>query len=140
MTRFLVALAISLFLVAEAAAQTSPAASTKAKAKSTKATVRVNRREVQKARRVAMKAPTPVVNDGWPAIDEPQVAVASAAAVPAPVVAEALVASRGEIDNANVYAAPGMPIHVRTARGVVPYSIRPARKPAGGKTTLSNGN
>ena len=47
--------------------------------------------------------------------------------------------SRGEIDNANVYAAPGMPVHMRTSNGMVPYSVRPPRKPAtSSQTTLGN--
>ena len=45
----------------------------------------------------------------------------------------------GEIDNANVYAAPGMPVHMRTSNGMVPYSVRPARKTATTtQTTLGN--
>ena len=139
MLRSLFALALSALLITEASAQTAPAVAAKATAKSTKATVRANRRTVKKARRVALNtaAPAPVASDGWPAVEEPQAAVASAA----PVAPEApAAASRGEIDNANVYAAPGMPVHVRTSTGVVPYSIRPARKPARGQTTLSTGN
>ena len=47
--------------------------------------------------------------------------------------------SRGEIDNANAYAAPGMPIHIRTTNAPVPYSVRPPRKPAATtQTTLGN--
>jgi hypothetical protein len=60
-------------------------------------------------------------NDGW---GSPE------AVVPAST-------SRGEIDNQNISAAPGMPVHVRTSNGLTPYSVRPARKPAT-QTTLGN--
>ena len=47
--------------------------------------------------------------------------------------------SRGELDNANVYGAPGMPIHIRTSKVPVPYSVRPPRKTAASQqTTLGN--
>jgi len=144
MLRSLLALALSMFLLAEASAQTAPAAAAKTTTvNSAKATARTSRRAAKKARRVAMKsAPAlPRINDGWPPLDDTQVAVASTAtnestgwAVGAPAAS-----SRGEIDNANVYAAPGMPVHIRTSKGMVPYSVRPARKPAA-QTTLSTSN
>jgi len=31
-----------------------------------------------------------------------------------------------------------MPVHMRTSNGMVPYSVRPARKPASTQTTLGN--
>ena len=144
MLRSLLALALSMFLLAEASAQTAPAAAAKTTTvNSAQATARTSRRAAKKARRVAMKsAPAlPRINDGWPPLDDAQVAVASTAtnestgwAVGAPAAS-----SRGEIDNANVYAAPGMPVHIRTSKGMVPYSVRPARKPAA-QTTLSTSN
>lgn len=135
MFRTVITLALSLFLVAEAGAQTLPATP----AKSAKATARSSRRAAKKARRVALKsAPTlPRVNAGWPALEESVPAVA--AVEPVGGYGAAGASSRGEIDNANVYAAPGMPVHMRTSNGMTPYSVRPARKPAA-QTTLSTGN
>ncbi len=142
MFRSLITLALSLFLLAEAGAQTAPAPAAKAKAKSTKAVVRANRRAVKKARVAAVKkapvAPT-VDSEGWPLLEEPQTAVASAQAVNADVYVAAA-GSRGELDNSNVYAAPGMPVHIRTSKTMAPYSVRPARKAAGTQTTLGTGN
>jgi len=140
MFRSLVTLALSLLLVAEAGAQTAPAATTKTVTKSAKATARASRRAAKKARRVATKsAPaTPVINDGWPALDNTQTAVATTSADAAGAYGASAAGSRGEIDNANVYAAPGMPVHMRTSNGMVPYSVRPARKPASTQTTLGN--
>ena len=58
---------------------------------------------------------------------------------PAATYGASAASSRGEIDNANVYAAPGMPVHMRTSNGMVPYSVRPPRKPAAAtQTTLGN--
>lgn len=137
MVRSFLTLALSVFLLAEASAQTTPAASKKATAKATK----VAARKAKKARRVALKTvpASPVVNDGWPALDEPQTAVASAATTNGGWPAETAPAttSRGELDNHSISAAPGMPVHVRTSNGLTPYSVRPARKPAA-ETTLGN--
>lgn len=139
MFRTVLTLALSMFLLAEASAQTTPATTKKASAK---ATARTTARAAKKARKVAIKS-TPVVpalNDGWPA-DEAQTAVASTGTVTSDGWAAASAASsnRGEIDNANVYASPGMPVHMRTSNGMVPYSVRPPRKPAAAaQTTLGN--
>lgn len=139
MFRTVLTLALSMFLLAEASAQTTPATTKKASAK---ATARTTARAAKKARKVAIKS-TPVVpalNDGWPA-DEAQTAVASTGTVTSDGWAAAAAASsnRGEIDNANVYASPGMPVHIRTSNGMVPYSVRPPRKPAAtAQTTLGN--
>ena len=145
MFRSLLTLALSLILVAEASAQTAPAVATKTTtAKAAKATARTSRRAAKKARRVALKsAPTaPRVNDGWPPLDDAQTAVATTASVDAAsnnYGAPATASRGGEIDNANVYAAPGMPVHMRTSNGMVPYSVRPARKTATTtQTTLGN--
>ena len=138
MVRSLLTLALSMFLLAEASAQTAPVTTTK---KTTTKSVKAAARKANKARRVALKTVpvTPLANDGWPPLEE-QTAVASAtnatnggweAGAPA-------ASSRGEIDNANVYAAPGMPIHMRTTNVPVPYSVRPPRKPASTQTTLGN--
>ena len=137
MLRSLLTLALSVFLLAEASAQTTPAA----KAKSAKATARATARASKKAQRVAMKktAVAPVaLNDGWPPLDDTQTAVASTANDGWGVETAPAATSRGEIDNANISAAPGMPVHVRTGNGLVPYSVRPARKPASDQTTLGN--
>lgn len=143
MLRSLLTLALSVFLLAEASAQTAPAATTKIKAKSAKASARTAARTAKKARRVAIKsAPAAPLNEGWPALEE-TTAVASAATTTnngwGTDVAPAASTSRGEIDNQNAYAAPGMPTHVRTGNGLVPYSVRPPRKPSA-QTTLTPGN
>lgn len=140
MFRTVLTLALSMFLLAEASAQTTPVA---AKKVSAKATARTSRRAAKKARKVAIKsAPVvPALNDGWPAA-EPQPAVASVGTPASDGWAAAAAASssnRGEIDNANVYSSPGMPVHIRTSNGMVPYSVRPPRKPAAAaQTTLGN--
>ena len=135
MLRSILTLALSMFLLAEASAQTAPATVVTKTTKVTKASVRTTARKAKKARRVAIKtAPAAPLNDGWPAIDNSQTAVASAATYGA-----SAANSRGEIDNANVYAAPGMPVHMRTSNGMVPYSVRPPRKSAAAtQTTLGN--
>ena len=141
MFRSILTLALSVFLLAEASAQTTPVASKKKTTKTVKATARA----AKKARRVALKTTptTPVMNDGWPPLETAQTAVASTTSPatdggwgPAYPAAST---SRGEIDNANVYAAPGMPVHMRTSNGMVPYSVRPPRKSAAAtQTTLGN--
>ena len=141
MFRSFLTLALSMFLLAEASAQTTPVATAKKTTKTTKASARVAARNAKKARRVALKT-TPVapLNDGWPPLDDTQTAVASTATTDAggwPMEGPATT-SRGEIDNQNVYSAPGMPVHVRTSNGMVPYSVRPPRKPAATQTTLGN--
>ena len=139
MFRTVLTLALSMFLLAEASAQTTPAATKKASAK---ATARTTARAAKKARKVAIKS-TPkvaVLNDGWPPLEE-TTAVASTATSNNDGWAAAAASSsnRGEIDNANVYASPGMPVHIRTGNGMVPYSVRPPRKPAATtQTTLGN--
>ena len=142
MLRSFLTLALSMFLLAEASAQTAPAAGSPTNAATVaKATARAAARKAKRERRVAIKsAPTtPVLrNDGWPPLDDQQTAVASTTAAETTYGATGP-SSRGEIDNANVHAAPGMPIHIRTSNGIVPYSVRPARKPAAAaQTTLGN--
>ena len=143
MFRSILTLALSMFLLAEASAQTTPAAAARKTTKTAKASARTAARTAKKARRVALKtAPAaPLANDGWPPLDDAQTAVASTATTNNggwDTSAPAASTSRGEIDNQNVYSAPGMPVHVRTGNGLVPYSVRPARKPAGQQTTLGN--
>jgi hypothetical protein len=140
MFRTVLTLALSMFLLAEASAQTTPAITKKSSAK---AIARTKARAAKKARKVAVKS-TPAVanlNDGWPPIEETQTAVASTATATNDgwVAATAGSSNRGEIDNANVYASPGMPVHMRTSNGMVPYSVRPPRKAAAtAQTTLGN--
>lgn len=144
MFRSALTLALSLFLMAEASAQTAPTApAKKAAAKSAKATARTTRREVKKVTKAVAKAPAAAsVNDGWPPLEDAQTAVASTATATADNSDwgyGAAAPSRGELDNANVYSAPGMPIHVRTSKVPVPYSVRPPRKAsASQQTTLGN--
>ena len=139
MLRTILTLALSMFLLAEASAQTTPATAKKALPKA------ITRRAAKKARKEAIKsAPVvPALNDGWPAVDEAQTAVASTTPATATNdgwgAASAGSSNRGEIDNANVYSSPGMPVHIRTSKGTVPYSVRPPRKPAAAtQTTLGN--
>ena len=144
MFRSFLTLALSMFLLAEASAQTAPVTAKNTTVKSAKATARTSRRAAKKARRLALQsAPVaPRTNDGWPPLDDAQVAVASAAPITdnawGAATAPSAGSSRGEIDNANVYAAPGQPVHIRTSNGMVPYSVRPARKSASQQTTLGN--
>ncbi|GAB3668410.1 hypothetical protein GCM10027594_33860 [Hymenobacter agri] len=135
MFRTVFTLALSMFLLAEASAQTTPATTKKASAKATA-------RAAKKARKAAIKS-TPKVavqNDGWPPLEETTtVASTATAANDGWGAAPAASSNRGEIDNANVYASPGMPVHIRTSNGMVPYSVRPPRKPAAAtQTTLGN--
>ena len=138
MVRSFLTLALSMFLLAEASAQTAPVTTTK---KTTTKSVKVAARKAKKARRVALKTvpAAALANDGWPPLEE-QTAVAAAATTPNNGwdAAAPAATSRGEIDNANVYAAPGMPIHMRTTNAPVPYSVRPPRKSATTQTTLGN--
>ncbi|MFC7667065.1 hypothetical protein ACFQT0_06255 [Hymenobacter humi] len=126
--------------MAEASAQTAPATAAKTKVKSVKATARAEK----KARRVAIKSAPAMasVNDGWPPLEDSQAAVATTTTTNAAATdwgyGEAAAPSRGELDNANVYAAPGMPVHIRTSKVAVPYSVRPPRKTASAQTTLGN--
>ena len=136
MIRSFLTLALSMFLLAEASAQTTPVAAKKASAAKS---AKVAARKAKKARRVALKTtpPAPLANDGWPPLEDTKATVAATdtgwgAGAPAAST------SRGEIDNANVYAAPGMPVHIRTSNGMVPYSVRPPRKSASTQTTLGN--
>ena len=141
MLRSILTLALSMFLLAEASAQTAPVATTTKAAKASKASARTAARKAKKARRVAIKsAPAAPLNDGWPPIDNSQTAVASTTPFESAATYGASGSnSRGEIDNANVYAAPGMPVHMRTTNAPVPYSVRPPRKPAATtQTTLGN--
>ena len=138
MFRSLLILALSVFFLVEAEAQSAPAATAATKAKSAKATVRTSRRAAKKAQRVALKkAPAaPLANDGWPLLEDAQPAVASTATADAAGTYGAA-ATSSRSNTQLVYAGPGMPVHIRTSRVPVPYSVRPARKPAT-QTTLGN--
>ncbi|SFQ21185.1 hypothetical protein [Hymenobacter arizonensis] len=145
MFRSVITLALSVFLVAEASAQTAPAATPKSTAKATAKSANASARAAKKARKVAVKsAPkSPVINDGWPALEELQTAVATSATSANEgweYGNAGASTSRGELDNANVYAAPGMPVHIRTSKVPVPYSVRPPRKPAATSTQTTLGN
>ena len=136
MYRTLLTLALSMFMLAEASAQTTPAPAKKTSAKATA-------RAAKKARKAAIKS-TPkvaVLNDGWPPLEETTaVASTTTAANDGWGAAATASSNRGEIDNANVYASPGMPVHIRTSNGMVPYSVRPPRKPAASTTQTTLGN
>ena len=136
MLRSFLTLALSMFLLAEASAQTAPVKSSKKTTKTAKAAAR----QAKKARRVAVKsAPAAPLNDGWPPIENnTHTAVASNDGWNTPESSIPASTSRGEIDNQNISAAPGMPVHVRTSNGLTPYSVRPARRPAATQTTLGN--
>jgi hypothetical protein len=144
MFRSAIALALSLFLVAEASAQTTPAAAAKKEAravkKATKASARATRKSTKQADRLAKKTESAkksvaLADDGWPPLAANETAVASVEAVDsnqAPAYGETAVHNRHEDV---VYAAPGMAVHVNSKK-LVPYSVRPPRKPATTQTTL----
>jgi hypothetical protein len=121
MLRSLIIIALSLVTLAEASAQTKPAAAHK---NTKKTAVRTTRRATKKTTRVAAKkAPVKPADswDVWPA--------------PAPVAVAPEPANRP--GDAAVYAAPGMSVHIRTGREMDNYDGTP-RKPALSKeTTLS---
>jgi hypothetical protein len=136
MVRTISTLALSLLLLTDANAQSRPAVSNK------KAAIQADRaakRAAKKAERVAAKETVAskksaaVDSEGWPIIDESAVASAATDATydAAP--------ETSPYGRANVYAAPGMPVNIRTSNVRVPYSVRADRKPAQPKTTLSNG-
>ena len=135
MVRSLLTLALSMFLLAEASAQTAPGSVTK---KTTAKSVKVATRKANKARRVALKTvpAAALANDGWPPLEGAQSAVASTSTADAAGTYGAA-ATSSHSDTQLVYAGPGMPVHIRTSRVPVPYSVRPARKPVT-QTTLGN--
>ena len=137
MIRAFSTLALSLLLITGANAQSGPAVSNK------KAAIQADRaakRAAKKAQRVAAKkavAPkkktAAVDSEGWPIMEDSAPAVASAATDASYDAAPA----ESPYGRGNVYAAPGMPVNIRTTNVRVPYSVRADRKPA--QTTLSNG-
>lgn len=125
MLRSLIIIALSFVTLAEASAQSKPAAAHKT---TKKTTVRTTRRATKKVARIATKkAPVKVADtwDVWP--------TETVAAAPAPAASE----PTNRPGDAAVYAAPGMSVHIRTGREMDNYDGTP-RKPAPSKeTTLS---
>jgi hypothetical protein len=142
MFRSAIALALSLFLVAEASAQTTPSAAAKKEAKAvkkaTKASARATRKSAKQADRLAKKSVSAkkavaLADDGWPPLAANETVVASAEATDrSQTYGETPVHNRHEDV---VYAAPGMAVHVNSKK-LVPYSVRPPRKAAASQTTL----
>lgn len=141
MFRSAITLALSLFLLAEASAQTTPAAAdkkvAKAAQKQTKAGVRAAKKAAKQsdrlARKPATKSAVASTNDGWPPIED-----ASVVASTVPVEAQQEVYDYVPVHNRHedvVYAAPGSAVRIQTSKAPVPYSVRPPRKPAA-QTTL----
>jgi|GEM_PF-2440317 len=143
MTRSLITLALSFFLLAEASAQTTPTtAATKAakkEAKADKKAAKANARAAKKAnkeaerlaRKSATKSADAMANDGWPPVEEAPVMASAAGTTGWEAPAEVPVHMRPDDV---VYAGPGMAVKVQSNK-MVPYSVRPARKPAS-ETTL----
>lgn len=132
MFRSIIALALSLFIAAEASAQTSPAAaktSAKASARQTKRSLKKSQRQARKATPAPAVAQAATTDDGWPPIEP----------VAAPQTASTAAATSVHMQAEDVvYAGPGMAVRVQPNR-LLPYSIRPPRKPAstGTGTTLT---
>ena len=125
MLRSLIIIALSFVTLAEASAQSKPAAAHKT---TKKTTVRTARRATKKKPQAAIKkAPVKAVDswDVWP--------TETVAATPVPAAPE----PANRPGDAAVYAAPGMSVHIRTGREMDNYDGTP-RKPAPSKqTTLS---
>jgi hypothetical protein len=142
MLRSIITLALSVFLLAEASAQTTPAVAAKKEAKAakkqTKASARAAKKAAKETARLARqtKATTvpqvAVTDDGWPPLESTTI-VASAAPEDDPRNTYGVTPVHNRAEDV-VYAAPGMAVHVNS-KEPVPYSVRPARKPAA-ETTL----
>ncbi|GAA4368024.1 hypothetical protein GCM10023185_40380 [Hymenobacter saemangeumensis] len=146
MFRSIATLALSLFLLAEASAQTTPAASTKATAKSqakaarkvTKEGARAAKKAEKERARLARKGTTPakavaVDNDGWPPIEDASVVASTATVEQTSDYGVTPVHMRHEDV---VYAAPGTAVRIVTTKKMVPYSVRSDRKKAASPNTL----
>jgi hypothetical protein len=119
--------------MAEASAQTSPAAAHKT---TKKTTTRATRRTAKKTQRVARKtAPVKATsfNDGW---DVPTAETVVAAAEPQAAAWGGGTTSARQGADA-VYAAPGMSVHIRTGREMDNYDGTPRKPAASQQTTLS---
>ncbi len=125
MLRSALTLALSVFLLAEASAQTAPAAAHKVTRATRRAATKTQRTVRKTARRAVAAWPAPdpsapvvaaVPSTGWEAHDDAQ-------------------ARQGRDA---VYAAPGMSVHVRTGHEMDNYDGTP-RKAAASQTTLSPG-
>ncbi|WP_375416840.1 hypothetical protein [uncultured Hymenobacter sp.] len=141
MLRTLTTLALSVCLLAGAQAQTTPTATSKKAAAQADRTAKKAQRTAKKADkqadRVARKAAAKsaaALNDGWPPLDESTTMVASTTPTDA-----SYGASQSPYGRDNVYAAPGMPVNIRTSKKAVPYSVRPPRPASHSQTTLANG-
>ena len=126
MFRSVLTLALSVFLLAEASAQTAPVAAAHK-------TTRAARRAAKKTQRTVRKTARHTVA-AWP---DPAPA--------APVVAAAQPTGWEAYDDAQarqgrdaVYAAPGMSVHIRTGRELDNYDGTPRKAPAP-QNTLSPG-
>ena len=125
MFRSLVTLALSVLLVAEACAQTAPAATKKA--------ARTTRRVAQKAQRTVRKTIRQAA--AWPATG-PAAPVMAAATEPTGW--EAYDDAQARQGRDAVYAAPGLGVHIRTGHEMDNYDGTPRKAPVGTKqTTLS---
>lgn len=126
MFRSILTLALSVMLIAEASAQTTPAV--------TKKTTRTTRRVVKKTQRTVRKT-TRQAAAAWPAPDS---ATPVMAAVTNPTGWEAYDDAQARQGRDAVYAAPGMSVHIRTGHEMDNYDGTP-RKPlvSTKQTTLS---
>ena len=137
MFRTLLSFLLLLAVAAETSAQTTPAGATTTTAtKTTTARTRTTtRRPVKKARRTIVRKTT---TRSVGATSSPAPAAGERTAIGpggnGAVGSSATADSKGE----NVYAAPGMPVHVQTGK-VEPYNGRAAgeRAPAKGSSTLT---
>lgn len=127
MFRSVLTLALSVFLLAEASAQTVPVAATHK-------TVRAARRAAKKTQRTVHKTARRAVA-AWP---EPAPTAPVVAAAPQPSGWEAYDDAQARQGQDAVYAAPGMSVHIHTGRELDNYDGTP-RKAAVKQTTLSPG-
>ncbi|OGX81872.1 hypothetical protein [Hymenobacter coccineus] len=126
MFRSIITLALSVFLIAEASAQTTPA--------TTKKTTRTTRRVAKKAQRTVRKT-TRAAAAAWPA---PDPATPVMAAVTEPTGWEAYDDAQARQGRDAVYAAPGMNVHIRTGHEMDNYDGTPRKAPVSTRqTTLS---
>lgn len=128
MFRSVLTLALSVFLLAEASAQTAPVAAAHQTARAARRAAKKTQRTVHKTARRAVAA--------WP---EPAPAAPVVAATTAqPTGWEAYDDAQARQGQDAVYAAPGMGVHIRTGHELDNYDGTP-RKTATKQTTLSPG-
>ncbi len=126
MFRSVLTLALSVFLLAEASAQTTPAAAHKT-TRTARRAAKQNQRAVRKTARRAVAA--------WPA-PSPAAPVVAAAQ---PTGWEAYDDAQARQGRDAVYAAPGMNVHIRTGHEMDNYDGTPRKAPVANQTTLSAG-